>query len=57
MNNEVERFFAGFEYYFRQLHAPAFPRDFMMQNLMKTIDSLYRRARHLKSAKERNVKR
>ncbi|KAI6176610.1 Membrane-associated guanylate kinase [Aphelenchoides bicaudatus] len=56
MNNEAERFLLGFEYYFKQLHAPPFPRDRMMQNLTKTVDSLYRRARQLKNAKERNVK-
>lgn len=54
MNNS--EFALAFEYYFKHFYAQQFPRDPMIQNLMRSIDSLYARARQLKSTKSRNSK-
>jgi hypothetical protein len=49
---EVERFTLAFEYYFKHFYAQSFPRDKMLKDLMNSMDSLYKRARKLKGAKD-----
>ena len=55
--DEVERFAFAFDYYFRHFYAQPFPRDLMMHNLRNSIDSLFRRAKQLKTTKSQTPKR
>lgn len=57
MDDETERFALAFEYHFKQLYAPSFPREPMLNNLIHSIDSLFKKAKRLKSAKDVSAKR
>lgn len=50
---ELERFSLSFRYHFERFYGQAFPRDLVMQSLLEAVRPLFRRAKQLVLAKQR----